>query len=960
VGDGDRGARGIRRRAFLAAGAAGAVGLGLGLWRLRRAPDPPAEGRLPGEGDALPGLPRYGDWRDVYRDEWRWDAIVVGTHTSANCVSACAWNLFVRDGMVWREEQSSPYAAPNASVPDPNPRGCQKGACYSDLATSASRVSHPLRRVGPRGSGRWQRISWDEALDQVAGTLVDVLVQRGGGGTVCMVGGNLDFGPTFVSHARFFRQIGGPITDPNAVVGDLPVGGTITLGEPMVGGSSDDWFRSSYLVLWAFNPSSTRIPDAHFLNEARYRGAQVVAIAPDHNQSAIHADLWLPIRPGTDAALALAACQVVIEEGLYAADYLREQTDLPLLVQSANGRFLRESDVTQGGSGERFAFWDEAAGELAWAPGSSGSDRRSLELPAGVRPALEHRGEVRLASGERVAVRTVFAALRERLAAYTPDAAAAVTGVSAPAIRRFARDFAAAPAALILSEYGMCKNYHSDLVQRSQILLASLTGNLGRAGGGWRSGSYVALDGFALMSMQDRLDIPHLAWMGVEAALDAKKVGDRFLSMFVPATLLLAVHGGLAEVQAAAAHGDPLLPDGAAPYLREAIAKGHFPLGAPPEEGPPEFILNICGNVLRHSRMGNRLREGLFARARMIVDVTFRMSETARHADVILPAAGWYEKLGFKYIPTYVPWVHLADRAVPPIGESKPEWEIFALLARHVAAAARARGVTEVRGFRGDACDVANLFERFTDRGRFGPTDEQKVMEFILQVSSQTRGIGLEDLRARGGALRVKALGADNGAGIHSEYSETDPIVPLRDNVENKKPYPTLTGRQQFYIDHPWFLELDEALPRHKPPPAAGGSHPFTLTGGHTRWSIHAIWRDHRLMLQLQRGEPLVFLNARDARERGIADHDLVRIWNDVGEFQARAATTGAIRPGQVHIFHAWEPYQFRSRESHQSLIPSPLKVTQLVGDYGHLHWGYAHYQPNQVDRDTRVDVARA
>jgi nitrate reductase alpha subunit len=132
------------------------------------------------------------------------------------------------------------------------------------------------------------------------------------------------------------------------------------------------------------------------------------------------------------------------------------------------------------------------------------------------------------------------------------------------------------------------------------------------------------------------------------------------------------------------------------------------------------------------------------------------------------------------------------------------------------------------------------------------------------------------------------------------------------------------------------------------------------MTGGHTRWSIHAIWRDHELMLRLQRGEPLVFLNAEDARERGISDHDLLRIWNDVGEFQARAALTGAIRPGQVHIYHAWEPYQFRSRESHQSLIPSPLKVTQLVGDYGQLHWSYAHYQPNQVDRDTRVDVAKA
>jgi anaerobic selenocysteine-containing dehydrogenase len=87
-----------------------------------------------------------------------------------------------------------------------------------------------------------------------------------------------------------------------AHVGDVPVGGTITLGAGLTGGSSDDWFRSEYLVLWAFNPATTRIPDAHFLNEARYRGARVVSITPDYGSSAHHADLWLSPRPGTDAA----------------------------------------------------------------------------------------------------------------------------------------------------------------------------------------------------------------------------------------------------------------------------------------------------------------------------------------------------------------------------------------------------------------------------------------------------------------------------------------------------------------------------------------------------------------------------------------------------------------------------------------------------------------------------------
>jgi len=119
------------------------------------------------------------------------------------------------------------------------------------------------------------------------------------------------------------------------------------------------------------------------------------------------------------------------------------------------------------------------------------------------------------------------------------------------------------------------------------------------------------------------------------------------------------------------------------------------------------------------------------------------------------------------------------------------------------------------------------------------------------------------------------------------------------------------------------------------------------------------MWRDHDLMLRLQRGEPVVYLNPADCRSRGISDGDLVRVHNDLGGFEALAKVAGAIRPRQIHVYHAWEPYQFRSGVSHQEIAPSPLKITQLVGDYGHLRWRYAHYEPNQTDRDTRVDVVR-
>src|SRR5512139_3897634 len=113
--------------------------------------------------NALPEVPAYRGWEDLYRTQWTWDSVARGTHTMTNCVSGCAWNLYVKDGMVWREEQQSPYTASSPGLPDFNPRGCQKGACGTTLMYSPSRVRYPMRRVGERGAGRWQRISWDEA-----------------------------------------------------------------------------------------------------------------------------------------------------------------------------------------------------------------------------------------------------------------------------------------------------------------------------------------------------------------------------------------------------------------------------------------------------------------------------------------------------------------------------------------------------------------------------------------------------------------------------------------------------------------------------------------------------------------------------------------------------------------------------------------------------------------------------
>ncbi|MBW2295709.1 MAG: nitrate reductase, partial [Deltaproteobacteria bacterium] len=123
MGEDMSGGRGVDRRTFLQSAAAGSVILSLGLWRLR-----------PEIAHAVPGVPPiYGDWRDIYRERWAWDEVVRSSHW-VNCwyQAHCAWNVYIKDGMVWREEQAADYPQIRPDVPDFNPRGCQKGACFSE------------------------------------------------------------------------------------------------------------------------------------------------------------------------------------------------------------------------------------------------------------------------------------------------------------------------------------------------------------------------------------------------------------------------------------------------------------------------------------------------------------------------------------------------------------------------------------------------------------------------------------------------------------------------------------------------------------------------------------------------------------------------------------------------------------------------------------------------------------
>lgn len=958
------------RRKFLkvavASAAVGAIGLPLLHYRFKS----PEEALLPGPRS----IPTLGSWEDLYRQRWTWDSIAKGSHGWANCRSACGWDLYVKGGVVVREEQTATYEASEAGVPDFNPRGCQKGACYTEVMYGPSRTTVPLKRVGPRGSGQWERVSWEQAIEDIAGKCI-AAASRWGTDTIYQdLGPNFDFGPTTAARFKFQFMSGGVFADNWAEIGDLNVGATMAMGFAHVGGSSDEWFLSDYLVVWMMNPSVTQIPDAHFLYEARYKGAELVVVDPVYSATAIHADQWLPLAAGSDAALGLAVARHLFESDAIDLAYVCEQTDLPLLARLDTGRFLREEDLREDGRADQLFMWHPLRNAPVPAPGCTGNETRLLSLD--FEPPIDGQWTVRLKDGSEIGVVPVGAMLREHLEPWTFAHAAEVTGLNEAEIRRFAEGWARARRPMVLSSWGSNRYVHSDLMNRSKILCLALKGALGRKGAGYQSTGWVDLDGFGNAMQMEREGLPgRLAvLLGAmppgelfQSVLDiarkrktqseVERAGERrYLQTKLCTTDVVAVNltaDGYRDALDREQAG--MFPRALSAYHEEAAQKGWAP--GLPRKGPPKVFFSGGANLLRRNNLPQHLKAHIWDEMELIVDINPKFSFTGTQSDYILPAAGWYEKSGIKYTMAYVPYVHYCDAAVPPLAESKDEYEIYWLLTREIERQARAMELPVFDGCgRGDR-DWKTLHQRFSNQGALGQKDAEVMCQEILR-SEATHGLTVAGLKQTGIAKFTGTGSSIQASALHNpDWKGQGILNTLTRFTEHKEPWPTYSGRITSFIDHPWFIEMNEQFATHKASPTAGGDYPFQFVSCHARWSIHSTWRDTPMMLRLQRGEPQVWLNPTDAGRLGIEDYAWAEIYNNYGSVRMRVKHSTAVRPGVAYYHHAWEPHQFPNHESYKWLIPGLVKPLHMAGDYGQIEHAMNRFQPGSAVQDTRIGI---
>ena len=396
-------------------------------------------------------------------------------------------------------------------------------------------------------------------------------------------------------------------------------------------------------------------------------------------------------------------------------------------------------------------------------------------------------------------------------------------------------------------------------------------------------------------------------------------------------------------------------------YWREAMEKNWWQgVDLPAKEQEPRVLIECGGNMLRRTRGGqNVFLKHLWPKLKMVVTIDPRMSTTALYSDIVLPASQQYEKIAFGIPSSHTMNLTFCDKVVDPPGEAKSEWEIFRLLSAKLEERAKRRGLSAYKNARGTDFTLEGLYDRMVAGGVL--VDEEQIADAMVRDTTITgalpEGTSLETLR-RKGYERWSGLGISVRAKAQAcDVKPDETFTPFRWHVEKKHPYATLTRRAQFYIDHPWFLEAGEELPCHKDPPAMGGAYPLSLTSGHNRWSIHSLNIVNRLMLETHRGQPHVLLSPDDARVRGVADGQQVRVYNDMGQTVLAAKVTEAVRPGQVIIYNGWEPYQFPDWSDPANIEPGMIKWLHLAGGYGHLRYWMMEWQPCPVDRATRVEV---
>ena len=321
--------------------------------------------------------------------------------------------------------------------PDFPPRICLRGLSQISNTYSPDRIKHPYKRIGERGSGLWQRISWDEATSLIATKFTETQ-QKYGKKSVWIAPVHRLARPDRGRRGRRLslrerdRRVGGRLRRRQRGRLATPAGWNYVLVDPanpsngggfFTGHESVDFLSAKAIVFWANNVAETSIPDWRVMLDARdSNGAQLISVDPSFTPTSAASDAWLPIRPGSDTALIDGIMNYIFEHKLYDGAYIRSNTVGPYLV-------------------------DPKTEEVAARQGRDPRCRRRLRRLRRVRQDRQGRrrpvAQVRRAPGDlqrrRREAGTALQALADMVAKYTPEHTEKLTDIPAAQVVSLAK-----------------------------------------------------------------------------------------------------------------------------------------------------------------------------------------------------------------------------------------------------------------------------------------------------------------------------------------------------------------------------------------------------------------------------------------------------------------------------------------------------------------------------------------
>ena len=711
----------------------------------------------------------------------------------------CRLKVTLRDNQVVKIEPGD--------FPDRRYKGlCLKGMSYMQLAANPERLLHPLRRAGARGSGKWERITWEQAFDEISAKIQQVTRRYCPQAMLFLTSkGQLSIlnGMYGVYH-RLASVLGASALSQTewGVDTSLASGFFDTLGAGFDGNGFEDLPNSKLIIIWGGNPASSSVKWWPFFVDAQRSGARIVTIDPMFTITASKSDAWLAIKPGGDVYLALALLNVIISNEKFDADYVRRFTVGPYLVRLTDGHFLRPSHIGVGQEKDGYLVWDAFQGTFSPAANC-------------VQPALRGCYTV-----NGIECSPAFELLSQMVTQYTPELAASKTGLSAGLIHDLAQQYANTKPARIVAGLGTDRWQHGAILGRLLATLGAVTGNLGVSGGGSSVGGFC----------ESPIYVSH------------------FISPTSP-----GFH--------------PVNP---ATIPNHVLQDQPYPIKA--------MLVAFC-NWFNQFGDQNLLINHVLPKLDLLVVADLFMTDTARWADYVLPAASILEREDMVKGPG--PYVQYQPAMIPPPGECSSDFEIAVELSRRLGVG------------------------RF-----FNDPPSTYLAEELPNIDQQLKPEDFHELKSTG--LLCRSI--PNTAWIAHRQGK----------------YNTPSGRVEFYTER--MLPNGQALPAPPSPKDVQVStqYPLRLVFAHSHYRVNSSFDKVAWLRELD-PQPFAFIHPTTAVNRGIQQGDYVKVFNSQGYVCLQADLTQTVPPETVYLYSGWQADSYLSGHA-QALTHNPGESTNAFG----------------------------